>query len=290
MIPIDFIAGSHGNFLETVLNKYFGIVEIDDTFTATGTSHRKTNQYTQNKLFSANHWFQLYPADYLTQFDKLISIRFTQDDLLLLSSVSLLRAGDFNISNDCLEIDTRIKFNNQYYGRILNQIDNAYPFLDKQNPCIPRNVLREFFKFGFKDPDLNGYWQLQKTMIYPTTADVCYVDFDSFYNIDKFVRQIKQVENFVGMKFDFSDEFYNHHQKFLNFIPYVNDKQTCDCIIDCVRQKINSDLPKLSLFQESYINGKLEQMFQKEMPFCSVDYFKSTADMLYYIENQAPTL
>jgi hypothetical protein len=290
MIPIDFVAGSHGNFLETVLNKYFGIAADDAVFTAIGTSHHKTNQYNQNKLFSAKHWFQLYPTTYLQQFDKVISIRFTQDDLLLLSSVSLLRAGDFNISNDCLEVDTRIKLNNQYYRHVLDQIDRVYPFLNKDEPCIPRNVLREFFKFGFRDPEINGYWQQQKQMVYPDNIDVLYVDFDSFYNIDKFVNQIKQIENFVGMTFDFSNDFYSHHRKFLNFIPYINDKHTCDHIVDCVKQNIHCHIPKLSLFQESYINGNLEQVFCKEMPFQSVDYFKFTTDMLYYIENQAPEL
>lgn len=290
MIPIDFVAGSHGNFLETVLNKYFGIAAIDNTFTAIGTSHRKTNQYDQNKLFSAKHWFQLYPREYLEQFDKIISIRFTQQDLLLLSSVSLLRAGDFNISNECLEIDTRIKLNNQFYKHLLQHIDRTYPFLDQHDSCIPRNILREFFKFGFRDPNINGYWLEQQQMTYPERTDVLYVDFDAFYCIDRFVQQIKQIEHFINMKFDFSDDFYQQHQKFLSFIPYTDHKQVCDHIIRCVEQEINIDIPQLSLFQESYINGNLERVFQKEMPFESIDYFKSTADMLYYIKNQAPKL
>lgn len=290
MIPIDFVAGSHGNFLETVLNKYFGIVSDDNAFTATGTSHQKTHQYNQHKLFSAKHWFQLYPAKYLEQFDKIISIRFSQQDLLLLSSVSLLRAGDFNIDNECLEINTRIKLNNQYYKHLLQQIDHAYPLLIQRDSCIPRNVLREFFKFGFRDPNINGYWLEQQQMTYPKHTDVFYVDFDAFYNIDKFVQQIKEIEHFVSMEFDFSDDFYQQHQKFLSFIPYTDHKQVCDHIISCVEQEINSDIPKLSLFQESYINGNLERIFQKEMPFEAINYFKSTADMLYYIKNQAPKL
>lgn len=289
MIPIDFVAGSHGNFLETVLNKYFGIAPIDDAFTTIGTSHQKSNQYNQQKLFTAKHWFQLPPED-LKKFNKIVSIRFSQDDLLLLSSVSLLRAGDFNISNNLLEVDTRIKLNNQYYKNLLNQIDCAYPFLDQHHSSIPRNVLREFFKFGFRSPDINGYWLEQKQMSYSQNADVFYFNFDSFYCIDQFVTQLKKFENFVGMSFDFSEDFYNYHQKFLSFIPYTNDKQVCDNIINCVKQGVDIEIPNLSLFQESYINGNLERVFQKEMPFQSVDYFKSTADMLYYIENQAPKL
>ena len=147
IIPIDFVAGSHGNFLEIILNQYFQIAETDNAFTITGASHRKSKHYEQNKIFSADHWFQKCSCEYFKQFDKIISIRFDQDDLLLLSSVSLLRAGDMNIDNNYLEIDTRVKLNNSYYSNIIDQIDHAYPYLDPNTSSIPRNVLREFFKF-----------------------------------------------------------------------------------------------------------------------------------------------
>ena len=113
MIAIDFVAGTHGHFLETTLNKFFNITpDVFNTFTATGTSHNKSIDYQKNKLFRAEHWFEYFP-DQLEKFDKIISIRFSQDDLLLVSSVSLLRAGDCNIHNNDLEIDTVNKLNNQ---------------------------------------------------------------------------------------------------------------------------------------------------------------------------------
>jgi hypothetical protein len=42
--------------------------------------------------------------------------------------------------------------------------------------------------------------------------------------------------------------------------------------------------------QESYINGRLEDIFKKEMPFQQDLYFTNTEDVLYYINNQAPNL
>ena len=138
-IPIDFVPGSHGNFLETILNKYFNIVEITDTFTDIGTSHRKSRHYHQNKLFSADHWYRR-PAGDLEQFSKIISIRFDQDDLLLLSSVSLLRSSDLNIDNTHLEFDTRNKLNNRSYDYMIEQIDSSYSFLDRNKSSIPRNT------------------------------------------------------------------------------------------------------------------------------------------------------
>jgi hypothetical protein len=289
-ISIDFVAGSHGNFLEAVLNKHFGIVDAGDVFTALGTSHQKNKSYHHSKLFSAKHWFELYPTEYMKQFDKIISIVFQQDDLLLLSSVSLLRAGDMNIDNNELEFNTRTKLNNKFYGNLLQQIDAAYPFLDSKEPSIPRDVLREFFKFGFRDPNTNGYWIKQQEMKYPDNAKVFQFDFASFHDLQSFVSQIKKLETFLNMNFEFDQEFYRSHEKFLSFIPYLDHKKICDHIIHCVENSIDIDIPKLTLFQESYINGNLETIFQKEMPFRSVDYFNTTSDMLYYIKNQAPEL
>lgn len=288
-ILIDFVAGSHGHFLEIVLNKYFGIVDINDTFTNIGTSHKKSWHYERTKLFAADHYYR-WPRGELKKFNKIISIRFDQDDLLLLSSVSLLRSSDLNIDDRHLEIDTRNKLNHPSYQHLLDKIDSAYVFLDREQSSIPRNVLREFFKFGFANPDVNGLWLEQKSMCYHPDTQVFDFQFKSFYDIDLLVAQIKNLQQFVNMQFDFSDDFYQHHQTFLKYIPYVNHKKICDHILACVQSNIDVEIPALSLFQESYINGNLERIYQKEMPFHSIDYFKSTADVLYYIKNQAPNL
>jgi hypothetical protein len=217
-------------------------------------------------------------------------VRFSQDDLLLLSSVSLLRAGDMNIDNDSLEIDTQCKLNNEFYKDTLNLIYQSYPFLDTESPSIERYILREFFKFGFRDPDCNGYWIKQQQMTYLTDSQVFYVDFDSFYQIDKLENMIRQLEVFVGKRFDFSQEFYQEHQRFLSFIPYIDHRNTCDWIVQAVLTGQDIVVPQLTLFQESYINGTLERLFQREMPFHQPDYFTSTKDMLYYINHTAPNL
>ena len=289
IIPIDFVAGSHGNFLETILNKYFGFVAKENTLTATGTSHNKSKRYLQQRVFWARHWFEQYRQE-LNTFEKIISVRFSQDDLLLLSSVSLLRAGDMNINNDSLEIDTQCKLNNEFYKDTLNLIYQSYPFLDTEAPSIERYILREFFKFGFRDPDYNGYWIKQQQMTYLAESQVFYVEFDSFYKIDKLENMIRQLEVFVGKRFDFSQEFYQEHQRFLSFIPYIDHKKTCDWIVQAVLTGQDIVVPQLTLFQESYINGTLERLFQREMPFHQPDYFTSTKDMLYYINHTAPNL
>ena len=289
-IPIDFVAGSHGHFLETTLNKYFNIAEVSGgAFTSTGTSHQLSNNYLQQRLFYAEHWSERLKSK-LQDFSQIISIRFELDDLLLLSSVSLLRAADLNINNRDLEVDTVSKLNNSYYRDTLELIYQSYPFLNRNDKDIPRYVLREFYKFGFRDPEQNGYWIKLKELTYSDQCRVFYFNFKDFYNIDLLVARIKELELFLEREFDFSPEFYQQHQKFLSFIPYVMHQLQCDNIISCVSQAIDIIVPKLTLFQESYINGRLEKIFNKEMPFRQDSYFTSTKDMLYYITNDAPNL
>ena len=127
-------------------------------------------------------------------------------------------------------------------------------------------------------------------MIYPDKSQVFYFDFSSFYDIVKLENVIRQLEVFLGLTFDFSQEFYQDHKRFLSFIPYLNHKNTCDLIVQAVINNEDISIPQLTLFQESYINGTLERLFQREMPFNQSDYFTSTKDMLYYINHTAPNL
>jgi hypothetical protein len=288
-IPIDFVAGSHGHYLETVCNQEFGIVKKEDNFTSSGTSHVKSAMYKANKVFDANHWVELYPSE-LSKYPMIVSIQFSKDDLLLLSSVSLLRAGDANIDNNLLEEDTVNKLLNSYYQKLLAEIKQAYPFLDLSTGSIPRNVLREFFKFGFKRPEINGYWLAQQQMIYHTDQKVLKFNFSSFYNIELFANELLCLAKDVGFDFTPNEDFYQRHQKFLELNPFVNHKAQCDRIIDSITKQAYIHIPSLSLFQESYINGCLENIYNKEMPFHQDKYFTSTRDVLCYLDQLAPNL
>lgn len=288
-IPIDFVAGSHGHYLESVCNQEFGIVERENNFTSIGTSHIKSTEYLKNKLFDANHWFELFPTE-LIKYPIVVSIQFTKDDLLLLSSVSLYRAGDANINNNLLEENTVTKLLNSYYQNVVSDIKQAYPFLDLSADSIPRNVLREYFKFGFKNPEVNGYWLKQQQMVYHRTQQVLKFNFSSFYNVELFVNDLSTLAKILGFNFVPNKEFYHTHEQFLKFNPFVNHKQQCDHIIDAITKQAYIDIPELSLFQESYINGCLENIYNKEMPFHQDKYFTSTKDVLYYLEYLAPKL
>lgn len=130
MIYIDFIGGAHGNFLEVVCNLAAGVETTHLPFNSQGASHNK--RYIGDHVFESGH-YTLYrqPIDS----KKIISIKISHDDLLPLSQISFLRAGDFGYDNNSLEFDTFNKLNNSVYQWVLgnllqsffhNQIKHSY--------------------------------------------------------------------------------------------------------------------------------------------------------------------
>lgn len=122
MIAIDFQGGAHGNFLEFVCNTMAGITQLNASpFNKLGASHNK--HYVSDQLFMCNHYsFNGVPLPS----NKIISIQIAPDDLLPLSQISLLRAGDYNYDNNQLEIDTYHKLNNSNYGWVLTNIIDSF--------------------------------------------------------------------------------------------------------------------------------------------------------------------
>lgn len=124
MIAIDFQGGQHGNFLEFVCNKFLaGVACGDSPFNNHGASHNKA--YAAPRVFISGHYFMRYPPMPPTA-ERVISIQIEVDDLLPLSCISLLRAGDLGIDANFLEIDTYHKFNNIYYQSTLDNLIESF--------------------------------------------------------------------------------------------------------------------------------------------------------------------
>ena len=121
MIAIDFQGGAHGNFLEFACNIMAGVETSGDPFNAAGASHNK--QYLTPQVFYANH-YSFIPVP--LQHNRVIAVKIEIDDLLPLSQISLLRAGDYGYDNNLLEIDIYNKFDNVNYRWVLDNILNSF--------------------------------------------------------------------------------------------------------------------------------------------------------------------
>ena len=288
MIPLDFVAGTHGHFIEYVLNRAFGFTSSDiDLFNHLGASHKRPVDYLQSRGIVCKHWFEV-DADTLKKSNRVIRIVFDKDDILLVSSLSLLRAGDMNINNDQLHIDTKKKLNNALYVDTLEQIYSAYGDHLRTRNSIPRNILREYFKFGFRDPEINGYWKKLKSLLSNQVDSDFRIDLKKIYNIDDFVSVLKDLAVWLDRPIDIGPWLPLLHQKFISKVQYLDHTMQCEQIIEQVMSGIDTTIPKLSILQESYINARLEGVFKKEMPFHDINYFTNTKDVLNYIKLQAP--
>lgn len=125
MIHIDFQGGAHGNYLEFVCNKIAGVVEPEARpFNILGSSHEKP--YHSPQIFFASHYSYIQDNRYPKIFNRFISIQVKTDDLLPLTQVSLLRAGDRGYDNNQLEIDTFNKLNNKDYKWVLDTLIDSF--------------------------------------------------------------------------------------------------------------------------------------------------------------------
>jgi hypothetical protein len=282
MISIDFVAGTHGNFLEFVCNKFIAKQDINFLpFNHLGASHLKSDQYRNHRVFIAKHYFELKIA----HSSKLVRILFNHDDLLLLSAGCLYRAGNSGIEEDLLEINTYFKLkNNKFFSYLIDSINSAYPDnqISPSNPNCSRFILREFFKFGFKDPEVNGLTKQLNELKSPKNCDMIDFYYHEFYNKQLFMKKLTKLSQWCGTSLNTDgldlvwQEFYD--QQFQKDLKYY-----CDTIIDQVIALENKPIPKLSMLQESYINGILEKKFSIEMLFKQTEYFKTTGEIIQHL-------
>ena len=323
-IDIDFVAGSHGNYLEFVLNKLVlgnSVIKEDTPFDIMGASHRKFLSQ-DKKHFRCAHWFQRGGS----KSNNVISVTFTENDLLPLMSVSLLRAGNKNIDPRNLETDTFNKLNNLEYRSIIDKLNSSYGNLDSyakikadcwptittvdefkqlpqhirdecnstfeyplfelsaNYPNCPKNILREFFKIGFNDPALNGFMVEKEKMKYKETQKVFYFPFNSFYNTNMFVSKVNEIKSYFELSCDDFD-IESLHVQFLEKQIFKDSKADADAIVEkIVNRNSNVAIENLSVLQEAYINSQIEQKFAKTLTLGSNAFPATINDLITQYE------
>ena len=286
MIPvsIDFVAGSHGHFLEYVCNRFIASIAVDFVpFNDLGASHLKNPYYIENSVFTAAHYSELKrPTE-----DHIIKITFDYDDLLLLSSGCFFRAGDSNININDLEHDTYNKLKDGWFEDLISNINRAYQaqgiVISRETLNCPRYILREYFKFGFRNPETNGFMEKLSALKYHPDKKIFEFKFSWFYDQEKFLDHISRLSDWYGTKINDLQGLIDLHDIFLSKQIFRSHKTDCDTILDKVVQKNPQPISDLTVLQESYINAVLEKTYKKEMPFMQEKYFNSTQEIVQYI-------
>jgi len=217
MIYIDFQGGMHGNYLEFVCNKFLAQVPSNsEPFDTSGASHNKI--YLGKKHFQADHYFEFRGVKTVLKNSKIISIQLDVDDLLPVSSISLLRAGDYDFDNDELEKDTYNKLNNTDYRSLLdnlissffkNQIQESYNAV--KDPVWPSvNSLDDFKKLpSWIQEECLLQHNLKLFELSPKSSDCPRPVLREFFKLGfKYPTQSGFMSQQQKMIYDFSNEVY----------------------------------------------------------------------------------
>ena len=75
------------------------------------------------------------------------------------------------------------------------------------------------------------------------------------------------------------------HEKCIRGLDhFLNLNVLRDKIIRAVQEKTELEFDNLTILQESYINGNLERIYGKEMPFMQEQYFTNTKEIIEYLQ------
>lgn len=157
MIYIDFQGGTHGNYLEFVCNKFLAKIKtsLQTPFNTLGASHLKNKnaEYQKLKVFACGHYSIYHGVKTELKNSKIVSIQLDTNDLLNVMSICLLRAGDHNIDNNYLEINTFNKLNNYDLREVMDGLENYFEnntvisYNDIKDPSWPNITTdREYFQ------------------------------------------------------------------------------------------------------------------------------------------------
>jgi hypothetical protein len=218
MIYLDFFSGSHGHFLEYVINTWlFKGPRVQNIFTAQGACHgiRKDQKYMQHRVIESAHYSEFGVE--LTNPSKLIRISINQNWTNWIYQINVMaRAGDIPLEKKIIQMPESVRseskeFRNNWYAKF-NFASNGYN--------CPGNWIRsDIHAFDFPmeslfDP-VNFYTELYKLAAFLETTFV--PDQELSMLLDEFLYQNQgwqyytkskhlATAAFAGKKIDFASD------------------------------------------------------------------------------------
>lgn len=195
MIALDFYSGSHGHFLEYIVNTYiFKGPAIEDIFTPLGTSHliRKDTAYMDNRIVEARHYSEFnIPVDNYN-IDKII--RISVDDA---------------IGKVCYEINVNCRAGDIPAEKKNSSISNLN--------SMSKSEIRNIFYAKYVDSSLGYQTPTSDNWTLNTDKKAFEFPMSSMYNLFEFCKTLNQLSVYLEQTFTPDYDFYNVWQKFINF-------------------------------------------------------------------------
>lgn len=277
MIEIDFHPGLHGNFLNYSINALDPTVRINNPFTENGTSHIPFK-----RVISKCWHYTFY--DIPLESKDIISITAEEDDTLLVNSLFYSRVGDYGFNLKDLNINfysTHKKVpGSELYFALLKKCYNVDV---KKTDSVSRGILREFFKFSFLDYSTHPHYSIIQKQKQAHSESVLEINFKKLYTFETYIETLTQIIQYFNLEYSVDLEYYQ--PLWLSFIKKIDAiRWNIDAhnVFESI-QKMEHRPIDFNLLQESWLNARLEIVYNKEMPFKQEQYFTNTEEIIKYL-------
>lgn len=210
-VKIDFVAGSHGNFLERILTTFMfkdPAFNSYNWFTENGSSHGAWHSDFANRPVQAWHWsdkkIAYKPNDRVIR----ICVKRIHSGIALINH--LLRTNDSNVTIGKLDSNTAARLSQCEQG---NQILHSLITDHGNKPEYTVEELSGLFRH--KLINFHHHWQYCDNNLYN-------FDFGSFFIYDKFCTELESIAKMLEIDYTHDKNLLDIHSIFLNRNPGWN--------------------------------------------------------------------
>jgi hypothetical protein len=297
-ILIDFQGGTHGHFLESILNG----LDSDSDDLINDSPFRMSDRGTcRNKIYSP--WSLRFCADHFFDHDRLkkhqsmidaaehcITIKFQPDyrDIMHYLRVvfdrglppDLPQPGTF----DQLYKNFYYKTSSKEFLHLRNWVIAAGSKISQSNPDIEIHILRNVLVQKMLAPTGDFLTSVRNRIPFYQEKIQHVFMFSWFYDQAKFMDGISDLSRTFNFKFQQRrHRVCELHQQFLSMNKFANDSsyQKCQWILDHLESK--EPMPELDILEQAWILSRLETLSGQKIIYNQDDFFKTPYELYQYI-------
>lgn len=269
MEKIDFFGGTHGNFLELLINLFIHQIDykVDNFFNENGACHVKNLDPLYVRKIECHH-YSYFNIPFNSD-DLVIEIHCSEDFMVPALVNSLTRAGNqvMDISN--LEINTIKKLSVlPKASELLADIIKDYG----QQENYPKSSIRNYFYSKFDVPEygiglFNTFNHRGKKLIFP---------FSAFFDYEELCINLNKCAFFLEQNFYPSDLTYRLWSEFIRVNQGYASYNKCKEAMHAILAGDSMDISSLNIVEEAWLIYKTSKIFRCfDHPLLTADQFMS---------------
>jgi hypothetical protein len=256
MKKIDFFGGTHGNFLELIINVFVCKHNFDFTkpiFNENGACHlKKLRSDYKSSIELGNYSYSNKP---FSHDDLVIEVHVDPDWMLAALTNSLVRAGDYVVDLKDLHINSIKKLSClQKATYFLKDLTTEHGIQEK----YPKNVIRNYFYAKFIMPEhgidiFNNFKSTTKKIIFPISA---------FYSLEQLCIHLNQIAFFLQENFYPDERLIKVFNEFIVRNQGYHSQLKCNNIMTNILNNTSMDITDCNILEQAWINYRIAQIFR----------------------------